>query len=465
MDHILGGGVPRGRTTLVCGGPGCGKTVLGMEFVGRGAAHGEPGVFISFEQSVEQLQHDFASFDFGLESLVEEGRVELTHIDLGNEPVPETGEYALDALLLQLDAAIASVGAKRITLDTVETLFGPLRDSPTLRAEIRRLFRWLHQREVTSLVTAERGDVEALTRHGLEEYVSDCVVLLDHRVVHELSTRRARIVKYRGSEHSADEHPYLIDSHGLWLFPITSRRLDYGAPEERVSTGIEGLDAMFGGRGYYRGSSVLLSGTAGTGKSSLGGSYVDAACERGESALYMSFEESPDQLLRNMASLGMDLTRWVEAGRLHLRARRPSQLGLEQHLMEVERTLDEVEPDVAVVDPFTNLVTVGTTSTTRAMLTRLVDLLKRREVTTLYTSLGSVDEHTRKEEKRGGISSLMDTWIELLNVRDQGSRKRGIYIIKSRGMQHSGELRELRMTDSGLMIGDPMSLSGSSPPR
>ncbi len=460
LDHVLSGGLPTRRTTLVCGGPGCGKTMLAMEVVARGAAHGEPGAFFSFEQTSRELQTDFRSLDLDLEGLVHRDLLRIHHVDLGDRPAAETGGYSLDGLLVQMDQVIEAVGAKRVALDTLEVLFARLEDSRTLRSEIRRLFRWLQDREVTALVTAEAG-AETLTRHGLEEYVSDCVVRLDHRIHDEVSTRRARVLKYRGTRHSTNEHPFLISRKGIALIPVDSRPLEHPAPAERISTGIEGLDRMFGGEGYFRGSSILVSGRAGTGKSSIGAAYVDAACRRGERALYVSFEESRSQIVRNMQSVGVDLEPWIEEGLLTIQARRPSQLGLEEHLREVEDVLDDVSPEAVVVDPVTNLINVGTPATTLAMLTRLVDSMKARRTTALYTSLESGEGPP--SVMRVGVSSVMDTWVQLVNLLRRPAESRGIYVVKARGMAHAHAVHEFRLSDAGVEVADPLDTAVGDP--
>lgn len=450
LDHVLSGGLPAGRTTLVCGGPGCGKTVLAMEFVARGALHGEPGVFVSFEQTAQELEADFGSLELDLAALSQEGTFRLHHVGLGEPDIPATGRYTLDGLLVQLDQVIDSIGATRMALDTLETLFARLGNSAELRSEMRRLFRWLQERGVTTVVTGEAG-VDTLTRSGLEEYVSDCVIRLDHRVTAEVSTRRARVLKYRGAPHSTNEHPFLIGHRGITLIPIDARPLDHPAPVGRISTGIDGLDRMFGGEGYFRGASVLVSGEAGTGKSSIGAAYVNATCQRGERALYVAFEESQAQIVRNMRSVGLDLEPWLDQGLLRIQARRPSQLGLEEHLREMEDALDEFQPTAVVVDPVTNLINVGTPATTLAMLTRLVDSLKSREVTGLYTSLDPGSEGATAQ--RVGVSSVMDTWIEVLNLHRGPEESRGIYIIKSRGMGHAHRMHRLELSDAGVRVG------------
>lgn len=456
---MLGGGLPVGRSTLVAGGPGAGKTVLAMEFVARGAARGEPGVFLSFEQNEEQLRRDFSSFAAGIPSLIDDGKLLLRHIEVDAGQFEETGEYTLDALKLRIGSALDQVGAKRIAMDTLDTLFAHLRGTDSLRGEMRRLFEWLHERGVTAVITAEQGEGK-FTRHGLEAYVSDCVILLDHRIEEGLSTRRARVLKYRGWAHNDDEHPFLIDADGFSLIPIVSTSLDHDAPGEQVSTGVPDLDDLIEGGGYFRTSSTVLSGSAGTGKSSLALSFLDAACRRGERALYISFEESEAQVRRNMESIGMDVGRWIDEGILRVRARRPAQHGLEAHLAQIEGLLDEFGPRAVAVDPITNLINVGSRTTTRAMLTRLVDLLKERGVTAVYTSL--VHGSRESEQHLASVSSVMDTWIALGTVYQEGKRRRSIHILKSRGVRHSHELHELTMTGEGLVVGPPLDEAASA---
>lgn len=459
LDLVLGGGLPPERSTLVAGGPGAGKTVMAMEFVARGAAQGEPGVFLSFEQGVEQLRRDFRTFAADVPGLVDDGRLLLRHIEIEGQSFEETGAYTLDALKLRIGAALDQVGAKRLAMDTLDTLFAHLRETQTLRGEIRRLFDWLHERGVTAVVTAEQGE-GTFTSHGVEAYVSDCVILLDHRVREGLSTRRARVLKYRGAAHDADEHPFLIDATGFWLIPILSTNLEHDAPREQVPTGISSLDRLMEGGGFFRGSSTVVSGTAGTGKSSVVLSYLAAGCESGERGLYLSFEESESQIKRNMESIGLDLGPWLEEGLLRVRARRPAQHGLETHLSQIERLLDDMEPSLVVVDPITNLITVGSAATTQAMLTRLVDMLKERSITALYTAL--VYDASGTDRHLASVSSVMDAWIALGTVFEEGQRKRTLHIRKSRGIRHSHALHELVMTDHGLVVGDPVAETSSA---
>jgi len=454
LDLVLGGGLPRNRTSLVCGGPGCGKTILAMEFVANAAARGEPGVFVSFEQPASTLLSDFSSFNLGLEDLLSDGILKIEHIDFGGTRPPATGEFTLDGLFLQLDHILDQVGAERVALDTLEAIFGGFDDGPTLRTEIRRLFHRLHGRGVTSLVTAEAGSRE-LTRHGLEEYVSDCVLRLDHRVIDEVSTRRARVLKYRGSDHSANEHPFMIGSRGISLIPVGSAALSHPAPLDRVSSGVEGLDRMLGGEGFFRGASVLVSGTAGTGKSSLGAAYLHAACSRGERSVYLAFEESEPQIVRNMASIGIDLTSWIEQGLLSIRARRPSHHGLEQHLQEIQELVEDDAPKAVVVDPISNLIHAGTPATTLTMLTRLVDIFKSQGITVLYTSLGEAEGPSGTP--RSSISSLMDCWLEVTNESERGGPVRAIRIIKARGTAHDHGRHRLELTDEGVRVGASLS--------
>jgi circadian clock protein KaiC len=447
LDEITGGGFPRGRTTLIAGGAGSGKTLVGMEFLINGAVkYGEPGVCMTFEENVPELVQNLASLGFDVEALVRSKRLLIDHVLVERHEIEETGEYDLEGLFIRLEHAVNSVGAKRILLDTIEVLFSGLENLAIVRSELRRLFRWMKDRGITAAVTAEAG-AEMLTRHGLEEYVADCVVTLDHRVKEQVSTRRVRVVKYRGSTHGTNEYPFLIGDHGISVFPITSLGLTYDASTDRVSSGIEGLDRMLGGKGFYRNSSVLVSGTAGTGKSSIGAAFVNAACARGERALYFAFEESPSQILRNMSSVGMDLERWMKKGLLRIVAARPTSVGLESHLAGMHRDVDEFKPAVAVVDPITNLVSVGELNAVKAMLTRLVDYLKMQHVTALFTNLnveGLVEMNTAE------ISSLMDVWILLRSVEQHQDRRRMASVLKARGMAHSAQLYEMEISSEGV---------------
>jgi circadian clock protein KaiC len=452
LDEITDGGLPRGRPTLVCGTAGCGKTLLSMEFLVRGATQfDEPGVFVAFEETPRELAENVRSLGFDLDQLVEDKRLAIDHIHVDRAEIEETGEWDLEALFIRLGYAIDQIGAKRVVIDTLEVLFSALSNQFVVRSELQRLFRWLKERGVTAIITAERGD-GTLTRHGLEEYVSDCVLLLDHRVIEQVSTRRMRVVKYRGTRHGTNEYPFLIDESGFSVLPITSIGLDHAAPTERVSTGIDGLDAMFGGVGVYRGSSVLISGPAGTGKTSIANHFAAAACDRGERCLYLAFEESPEQIIRNMRSIGLDLRKHVDAGLLRFHATRPTLHGLETHLAMVHRLVKTFDPQVVVVDPISNLESVGGTLEVQATLMRLVDFLKSRGCTAMFTSLYSGTGHLEITES--GVSSLIDTWILLRNIEHNGERNRALHVLKSRGMSHSKQVREFVLTDHGVQLVD-----------
>ncbi len=452
LDEIAGGGLPTGRPTLVCGGAGSGKTLMAMEFLVRGATDfGDPGVFMAFEETAEELAKNVASLGFDLEALVARKRIVIDYVHIERSEIEETGEYNLEGLFLRLAHAIDSIGAKRVVLDTVEALFAGLPNPATLRAELRRLFRWLKDRGVTAVVTCECGET-TLTRYGIEEYVSDCVIVLDHRVTQQLSTRRLRIVKYRGSLHGTNEYPFLIEEHGISVLPVTSLELDQEASTERVSTGIARLDTMMDGKGFFRGSSILVSGTAGSGKTSVAAHFVNAACRRGERCIFFLFEESASQVIRNMRSIGLDLSQWVKKGTLLFHAARPALFGLEMHLATTIKTVSEFQPAVIVVDPISSFSSVGNELEVKAMLIRLVDFLKVRGVTTLLLNLtggGSALESTESE-----ISSLIDTWLLLRDIEINGERNRGIYILKSRGMGHSNQIREFLLTDQGVELCD-----------
>ena len=450
LDEITFGGLPAGRPTLVSGGPGSGKTLLGVSFLVNGAqSFGEPGVLLTFEENADELARDVRSLGYDLNRLVEQKKLLVDYVHVDRSEIEETGEYDLEGLFVRLDHAIKQIGARRVMLDTIETLFGGLKDVGILRAELRRLFRWLRDRHITTIVTAERGE-QMFTRQGLEEYITDAVIALDHRVHEQISTRRIRIVKYRGSTHGTNEYPFLIDRDGLTVLPVTSLLLEHEAPDERVSTGLPSLDAMLGGKGFYRGSTILLSGTAGTGKTTLSAHFVNAACARGEKCLYFLFEESPQQMMRNMRSAGVDVSKWVAKGLLQFHADRPSRHGLENHLITMHHAVELFEPDVVVMDPITNLMAVGTQIDVRAMLTRVIDFLKTRGITGLFTSLTSSDRTLENTETL--ISSLMDSWI-LVAVQPQGRKRiRQLYVLKSRGMAHSDEVRDFRFTSKGIEI-------------
>src|SRR5580700_3320285 len=465
LDEITLGGLPRGRPTLVCGSAGCGKTLLGMEFLVRGATEfGEPGVCLSFEETGEELASNVASLGFDLASLVARKILVIDHVYLDRSLIEETGEYDLEALFVRLGHAVDSIGAKRVLLDSVEALFAGLDNESVLRSELRRLFRWLKERDLTAVVTGERGQT-TLTRHGLEEYISDCVILLDHQVTETVLTRRLRVVKYRGSTHGMNEYPFLIESDGISVLPVTSMELKQAARDDRVSTGVPALDTMFGGKGYYRGSSILVSGTSGTGKTSLTAHFVDAACGRGETCVFFSFEESASQIVRNMRSIGIDLGRWIDKGLLHFHTARPTTFGLEMHLVKIHKIIKEFHPSIVVVDPVTGLLHAGTASETRSILLRLIDFLKEKEITALMTTLtGGSDA---QEQTEVDISSLVDAWLLLRDIESRGERNRGLYILKARGVAHSNQIREFLLTDHGVelrevYLGEAGMLTGSA---
>ena len=452
FDEITGGGLPTGRPTLLCGGAGCGKTLFAVSFLVNGAMqHNEPGVFMSFEESSDELAHNVASLGFDLPQMIKDKKLLLDHVRVERSEIEETGDYDLEGLFIRLGFAIDSIGARRVVLDTIESLFAGLSNQTILRAELRRLFRWLKDRGVTAVITGERGD-GMLTRQGLEEYVSDAVILLDHRVNDQISTRRLRIVKYRGSAHGTNEYPFLIDEDGIAILPVTSLGLTHAAASERISSGIERLDTMLEGRGYYRGSTILVSGTAGAGKSSIAAHFADAACRRGERALVFLFEESPGQLVRNMRSIGIDLQQWVDRGLLRFHAARPSLYGLEMHLSQMHRMIERFRPSVVIADPVSSLLTVASEADVQATMTRLVDHLKANGTTALMTSL----THGRTEGERPdiAISSIVATWLLLVTLESSGERNRGLYVLKSRGMAHSNQIREFLLTRHGVELLD-----------
>jgi circadian clock protein KaiC len=449
LDEVTFGGLPAGRPTLLCGGPGCGKTLLATTFLVNGAVmFNEPGVFVSFEETSDDLIKNVASLGYDLGALVAQKKIAIDFVRVERSEIEETGEYDLEGLFVRLEYAIKSVGAKRVVLDTLEMLFAGLGDTQILRAEIRRLFAWLKQRNVTAIITAEQGD-GTLTRYGIEEYVSDCVFLLDNRVSDQITTRRLRVVKYRGSAHGTNEYPFLIDAQGVSVLPVTSAGLAHAASDEVISTGIPGLNLMLGAGGFYRGTSILVSGTAGTGKTSLAAHFIEAVCARGERCLYFAFEESPAQIIRNMRSIGLDLQPRVDAGLLRFEAARPSLFGLEMHLARMYREIEEFSPAATVLDPISALR--GETGDVHSMLLRVIDLLKSRGITAFLTNLLSVEG---MDQADAGMSSLMDTWLSLVQLETNGERNRGIYVLKSRGMNHSNQIREYQLTSQGVKLVD-----------
>lgn len=448
LDEITGGGLPKGRPTLVAGDAGCGKTLMSLEFIVKGALnYNEPGVFMAFEERAEELATNVASLGFDLEQLQKDKMIRLDHVHIEKSEIEETGEYDLDGLFIRLGYAIDSIGAKRVVLDTIENLFSGLNNQAVLRAELRRLFHWLKEKGVTAVITAERGE-GSLTREGLEEYVSDCVILLDHRIINQISTRRLRIVKYRGSIHGTNEYPFLIDDDGISVLPVTSLKLEKAVTSGRISSGINALDHMLGGKGFYKGSSILVSGTAGTGKTSLAAYFANQACSEGKKCIYFAFEESPNQIIRNMRSINVDLEKHVKKGLLKFHASRPTLYGLEMHLVAIYKLIKNFKPEVVILDPITNLITVGSVSEVKSMLVRLIDFLQEEQVTVMFTALtlnNIVNEQTDE-----GVSSLVDAWLLVRDIEFNGERNRGMYIMKSRGMKHSNQIREFIITDNGL---------------
>ncbi|MEQ9235701.1 circadian clock protein KaiC [Coleofasciculus sp. E2-BRE-01] len=465
LDEITDGGLPLGRTTLVCGTAGCGKTLMGMEFIVRGILdYSEPGVFMAFEETAAELTQNVASLGWDLEELTATEKLSIDYVYIDPQEIEETGDYDLEALFIRLGSAIDAIGAKRVVLDTVEVLFSGLSNAAIVRAELRRLFRWLKTKGVTAIVTGEKGE-NSLTRYGIEEYVSDCVIRLDHRLYEDISTRKLQIVKYRGSSHGTNDYPFLINSDGITVLPITSVGLDHTVTHERISSGIERLDTMLGGEGYFRGSSILITGTAGTGKTTLAAHFAEATCRRGERCLYFAFEEAPQQIIRNMQSVGINLPEFVNQGLLRFQARRPTAYGLEMHLVQIHSLIKKFQPTVVIIDPMSNLTMGGTLLQAKAFLFRLIDLLKFQQITVFLTNL--IQGGIPVEQTEIGVSSLMDTWLEVRFVESNGERNRVFFILKSRGMEHSNQVRELKLTKQGVelvdvYLGEGMVLTGTA---
>jgi len=452
LDEVTGGGLPKGRPTLVCGEAGSGKTMLSVEFIVRGAMQfDEPGVIMTFEERAAELAVNVASLGFDLEKLQKDGRIKIDYVHISRAEIEETGEYDLDGLFVRLDHAIKSIKAKRVVLDTIENLFSGLNNEAILRSELRRLFTWLKDKGVTAIITGERGEGK-LTRHGLEEYVSDCVILLDHRVANQISTRRLRIVKYRGSLHGTNEYPFLIDAQGIAVLPVTSLTLNKEITSDRISSGIPSVDEMLGGKGFFRGSSILISGTAGTGKTSIAANFADGVCRNKERCLFFAFEEPPRQIIRNMRSINIDLDKHVKAGLLRFCSARPTLYGLEMHLVAIHKEIQNFKPAVVILDPITNFISIGTLSEVKNMLIRLIDFLQNEQITVLFTALTLNDLINDQTDE--AISSLVDTWLLIRDIESNGERNRGMYVMKSRGMKHSNQVREFVISDNGLELID-----------
>lgn len=452
LDEITGGGFPAGRPTLVCGAAGSGKTLVSLEFLVKGATvYDEPGVFMAFEEKEEDLVMNVASLGIDLKKLQDDKMIRIDQVHIERSEIEETGEYDLEGLFIRLGYAIDSIGAKRVVLDTIENLFAGLSNEGILRAELRRLFNWLKEKKVTAIITAERGD-GTLTRKGLEEYVSDCVILLDHRVDNQISTRRLRVVKYRGSVHGTNEYPFLIDEGGISVLPVTSLKLGNTVSSKRISSGIPELDKMLGGKGFYEGSSILVSGTAGTGKTNIAACFAHETCRRNEKCLFFAFEESPSQIIRNVRSINIDLAADIDKGLLRIYSSRPTLYGLEMHLVAIHKEVKQFKPRVVILDPITNLITIGSVSEVKSILMRMIDLFLAEQITVLFTALTLNNNLTEQTDE--GVSSLVDSWILVRDIEGNGERNRALYVMKSRGMKHSNQVREFVITDEGLDLVD-----------
>ena len=464
FDEITEGGLPKNRITLVSGGPGAGKTLLGIDFLVNGVMkYKERGVFMSFEETEVELYEDVASLNLDLYDLVAKKEIAFEHVLLSRSDIQDKGEFNLEGLFVRLELAIDAIGAKRVVLDSIESLFVGITDLGILRLEIKRLFRWLKHKQVTSIITGEQGE-NTFTRHGLEEFISDCIILLDNRVRQQVSTRRIRVIKYRGSNHGTNEYPFVIDKDGLSVITITSAGLDHPGSAEKVSTGVPTLDKMFAGGGYTKGSTVLISGTAGTGKTSLAVAFAVKQCEKGERCLYVSYEESPGQLIQNMRSVGFDLEKWTKKGLLKIVSTRPAFFGLEMHLLDLYKILASFKPSAVVIDPLTSLIGQAEESEIQSMLTRMIDALKSKVITGVFTSLVS-SSSANETSGEIGVSSLIDTWIVVRELEEnKGSRRtRGLYIAKSRGTGHSNDIHKMVFSNAGVDL-QPMADDATASP-
>ncbi|MBA3285861.1 MAG: circadian clock protein KaiC [Nitrosopumilus sp.] len=465
LDEITFGGLPKNRCTLICGGAGSGKSIFGIEFVIRGAEfYKEPGLFVAFEENEEELNQNITSLGFNIKELIDSNLLVLDYVHIDRAEFKEIGSYNLDGLFIRLSDSIDRFKIKRVVLDTIEVLFGNFTNEIILRSELQRLFRWFKEKNVTVVVTAEQG-VNTFSRYGLEEYVADCVILLDNRMHQQISTRRLRVAKYRGSSHGNNEYPFIINDSGISIIAITSIKLDYPVSNKHVSSGIKQLDTMFGDKGFYSGSSILVSGAAGNGKTSIAASFSNGTCELGKKCFYFTLDESVDQIIRNMNSIGIDLSQWINKDLLRFHAINPYTAGLEAHLADIQRLTNEFNPSVVIIDPIANLKILGPLNEVQGILSILVNFFKNKQITTMFTSLVPEEKFGYVVEE--GISNLMDTWVFLQYIHGEGERNRGISILKSRGMSHSNQLREVILSDKGIhlqnvYIGQDKVLAGSA---
>jgi circadian clock protein KaiC len=454
LDEITGGGLPKNRASLICGGPGCGKTLLSMEFICNGITKfSENGAYISFDESQRDLSENVASLGFDIEAMAKKNTLCILEVPPLPEINEELGAYELGGIYAMLNQAIDSVGAKRVVIDGLETVFSVFQNESVFRRQLRKLFTWLKERNVTALITCERGEgTVLLSRHGIEEYVSDCVILLDQRVIDQLAVRRLKIIKYRGTLHGTNEYPFLITENGISILPITSMMLNYSVSKERLSTGIDKLDSMLSEKGYFKGSSILISGTAGTGKSSIAAHLAASVCKQEKRCIYFAFEEPAEQIVRNMQSIGLDLSPYVDKGLLKFHTNRPTQYGIEMHLLSIHNIIESFKPETVVFDPISNLTDVAAAADIKSMFGRLLDHLKNKQITTLSTNLVHGEKSSLATEI--GISSIMDTWILIKNSENERKKERSIEIVKSRGMTHTDRINTFEITDNGIIIKD-----------
>ena len=450
LDDITYGGIPQNRPTLLVGSIGTGKTIFAMEYIINGITmFNEPGVFMTFEEQTDELQINVTSMGYNLSKLIADNKIYLEHLHIDHREIQATGKYDIEGLFIRIEMAIEKVKAKRIVLDALDTLFIGL-DSQILRSEIKRLFFWLKEKKVTAIITSEVGDI-FLTRLGFEEVVADCVIELNNRLNNQISTRRLRIVKYRGSYHSTNEYPFMIDHKGITIFPIISEAPQIIVSNERISSGIKQIDEMLDGRGFYVGSSILVSGSAGTGKSSIAASFIKDVCEKKGTALYCAFEEAPNQIKRNMASIGIFLEPYEKSGNLHFYYSRPTLQTLELHFIAIKKLIKQINPSVVILDPITNLMIENINSDIRTMLTRFVDYLKMEQITVLLTATLTVSS-LELIQSNEGISSMVDTCIMIQEKNIIDSRRRTLYIMKSRGICNSKKEVEFIITSEGISI-------------
>ena len=450
LDDVLGGGIPQGHAMLLVGKPGTGKSILSMEYLLHGIElHKENGVYISFEESEKQIISNAASFGWKFEEMVKKNKLAISYIDMQPEQMRTVGDYDLSALILRVKGAIKKVNARRVVIDGINNLLSTFDDERIIRSDLLRLIREIKEVNATIFITGERGH-DSWSKMGFEEYLADGLMHLDNRTDGNYQTREIQVVKCRGINHYTGKSPFIINSEGMSIRPLITADFDYKVLKSRVSTGIADIDNMLGGKGLYRGSTVYITGPSGAGKTSISSSFANGACSRGERALFLAFEESSDQIIRNMKSIGLSLDKWVNEKLLYFYTARATTNSLEGHLDNIMTMVREVEPTCVVLDPISAFRPIANENETKLMLIRLNDYLRARKITTVFTALSSDGEYSEHADVQ--LSSIADTWIVVRIMDYKGERNNVMQLMKSRGMSHSRQMKEMYFTGNGLKL-------------